>query len=334
MLQEERDRLAKIKAGLSEEELDEIMKKTEELKKLQAADDSPEDKATIPRLELEDLKREVTEYPIAVTENENNSGITVIRHELTSTSGIAYVNFGVDLSGVPFDDVPLLSLFGRLVKEAGAGDYDDVALSRMIGTHTGGINVALVSTPVTTEGADESVVSDGTNMVTKLVLKGKATSDKTDELFDIYKLILTDAKLDSQKKVIEMLRESRSRLEAGIQGSGHSFANTRMKARYSVPGYIDEKMGGISSLATVKQLLKQAEEDWPSLLARLEKIRDTILDEKLCRDGMFLDITGDKKVLESIQPSVEKFLEELPGLSDGERLPNFYTEEHPWVAQL
>lgn len=309
------------------------MKKTVELKKVQATDDSPEDKATIPRLELEDLRREVNEYPIAVTENENDSGVTVIRHELTSTSGIAYVNFGVDLSSIPLDDVPLLSIFGKLVKEAGAGDYDDVALSRAIGTHTGGINVALVSTPVTPEGADESAVSDGTHLVTKLVLRGKATSDKTDELFDIYKLILTDAKLDSQSKVIEMLKESRSRLEAGIQGSGHQYAQTRMKARYSVPGYLDEKMGGISYLETVKQLLKMAEDDWPSLLARLEKIRETILDEKLCRDGMFLDITGDKKVLETIEPSVHKFLKELPGDSDGGKLPNFYKEEHPWVAQ-
>ena len=309
------------------------MTKTVELKKLQAADDSPEDKATIPRLELEDLERKVAEYPIAITENENDSGVTVIRHELTSTSGIAYVNFGVDLSSIPLEDVPLLSIFGRLTKEAGAGDYDDVALSRAIGTHTGGINVALLTSPVTPAGADESTVFDGTKMVTKLVIKGKATSDKTDELFDLYRLILTDAKLDSQSKVIEMLRESRSRLEAGIQGSGHQFANTRMNARYSVNGYLNEKMGGITYLNTVKQLLKQAEEDWPSLLARLEKIRDTILDKKLCRDGMFLDITGDKKVLETIQPSVEEFLSELPGDSDGDKLPDFYREDHPWIAQ-
>jgi hypothetical protein len=332
-LKEEQDRLAAIKAGLSEEELEEIIAKTVELKKLQAADDTPEDKATIPRLELEDLDRKVTEYPIAISENENDSGVTVTRHELTSTSGIAYVNFGVDLSRIPLEDVPLLSIFGRLTKEAGAGDYDDVALSRAIGTHTGGINVALLTSPVTPAGADESAVSDGTKMVTKLVIKGKATSDKTDKLFDLYRLILTDAKLDSQKKVIEMLRESRSRLEAGIQGSGHQFANTRMNARYSVAGYLNEKMGGITYLNTVKQLLKQAEEDWPSLLARLEKIRSTILDEKLCRDGMFLDITGDKKVLETIQSSVEDFLSELPGDSDGDKLPDFYREDHPWIAQ-
>jgi Zn-dependent M16 (insulinase) family peptidase len=313
--------------------LDEVIRKTLELKKLQAADDPPEAKATIPSLELEDLKREVTEYPMAVTENEKNTGVTVIRHELTSTSGIAYVNFGVDLSVLSLEDLALLPLFGRILKEAGAGDYDDVQLSRAIGTHTGGIGVSVVTSPVTREGVDESVVTDGNRMVTKLVFKGKATSEKVDKLFEIYNLILNDAKLDSQSKVIEMLKETRSRLEASIQGSGHSFCNTRMRARYSVPGYIDEKMGGISYLASVKHLLKQAEEDWPSLLARLENIRNTILDERTVRDGMFLDVTGDKKVLESVEPSIEEFLNNLPGDKDGDKLPDFYREDHPWVAQ-
>lgn len=333
LFQAEQSKLADIKATLSDDELDEIISKTVQLKKLQATDDSPEAKATIPSLELKDLKREVTEYPIAVSENEKNTGVTVIRHELTSTSGIAYANFGVDLSGISLDDVPLLPLFGRLLKEAGAGDYDDVQLSRAIGTHTGGIQLTLVTTPVTPEGADESAVTDGNRLVTKLVFKGKATSEKIDKLFDIYQLILTDAKLDSQSKVIEMLKESRSRLESSIQGSGHSYSNTRMRARYSVPGYIDEKMGGISYLTSVKQLLKQAEEDWPSLLARLENIRNTILDKKTVRDGMFLDVTGDKKVLDTIEPSIDKFLNDLPGDSDGEKLLDFYKYDHPWVAQ-
>ena len=83
-------------------------------------------------------------------------------------------------------------------------------------------------------------------------------------------------------------------------------ANTRMKARYRVGGYIDEVMGGISQLETIKELLQQAEEDWPSLLARLERIRDTILDASYCRDGMYVDITGDAAVLEKVQPSLDR----------------------------
>ena len=116
-----------------------------------------------------------------------------------------------------------------------------------------------------------------------------------------------------------------------MMSSGHAMANTRMKARYRVGGYIDEVMGGISQLQTIKDLLKQAEEDWPSLLVRLERIRSVILDASKCRDGMFLDITGDSNVLEKIQPNIAEFLKVLPGVSNGEKLPNFYQEEHPWV---
>jgi presequence protease len=181
------------------------------------------------------------------------------------------------------------------------------------------------------EGSEEGVVDKGENIVTKLVVRGKATSEKIDKLFEIFKLVLTDAKLDSKSKVIELLREKRSRMESSIQSSGHSMVNSRMKAKYRVGGYVDEIMGGISYLDTVKALLKTAEEDWPSLLARFEKLRSTILGEDYCRSGMMLDITGDKAVLDSIQPSVESLLGSLPGKADGESLPDFYKEVHPWV---
>jgi len=329
---EEKERLAAIKASLNDDDLEEIMKKTAELKKLQATEDPPEARATIPSLELSDLKREATEYPIDVKENENDSGVTVVRHELVSTSGIAYVNFGVDLSSLSLDDIPLLPLMTRIMTETGAGEYDDVALQRRIGTHTGGVDVDNVISGVKMEGAAEDAVTEGKHFVSKMFIRGKATSDKVDELFSIFNLVLTDAKLDSKSKVIEMLRETRTRLESSIQSSGHSYANLRLGARHSVPGYVGEKMSGITYLASVKELLKEAESDWPAFLARLEKIRETILNETSCRDGMILDITGDKDVLEKIKPSVDKFLGDLPGKPSEFKLQNFYKEEHPWVA--
>jgi len=332
-LKDEEDRLAAIKASLSDEDLDGIIKSTIELKEKQAKEDTPEDIATIPSLVLEDLTREQAEYPIEVEENANGSGITVVKHELGSTSGIAYVDVGLDLSAIPLSEVPLLSLFTRLTKEAGAGEYSDVAISRAIGTYTGGISLSMLQSSVIPEGADGSEVGDDSHMMTKLFLRGKATSDQVDKLFDFYKLLLTDAKLDSQKKAVEMLKESKSRIESSIQGSGHSYANSRIKSRYSPSGYIEEQMSGVTYLETVKGLLQQAEEDWPSLLARLEAIRDALIKGAACRDGMIVNITGDKQVLETIQPSVDKLLETLPGDADGEKMQNFYTEEHPWIKQ-
>jgi Zn-dependent M16 (insulinase) family peptidase len=329
--QEEKERLAKIKASLSEEDLRGIIDKTIELKKLQAAEDSPEARATIPSLDLSDLKREVTEYPIRATEDESGTGVTVVRHELGSTSGIAYASLAVDVSGISLEDVPLLPLFARVMMETGAGEYDSVALSRRIGMHTGGVSVSSMIAGVNRAGAAEDAVTGGEHFVTKLLITGKSTSDKTDELFSIFDLILRDAKLDSQAKIIEMLRESKSEKESTIQGSGHSIANARIRSRYSVIGYINEKMSGVSSLDTVKELLDQAKNDFPSLLARLENMRNTILQQSTCRNGMILDLTGDAAVFEKIDSSVENFLTKLPGDSQGTKLQNFYSEPHPWA---
>jgi len=331
---EEQDRLAAIKQSLSDRELERIIETTKKLKELQGSEDTPEERATIPALELKDLKRETTEYPIAVSKNENGSGVTVLRHELASTSGIAYAVLAVDLSGVSVDDIPLLPLFTRVLMETGAGPYDQVALSRQIGIHTGGIDVSTLTTAVHPTGSDPSKVLDGNHLQTKLIIKGKATSDKTEKLFSLMKLILTEANLDSKTRIIEMLKEEKSRAESRIRGSGHSAVNMRMKARYRVGGYIDEMMSGISQLETIKELLQQAEEDWPSLLARLENMRNVILNADTCRDGMILDITGDSSVLEKVQPSINSFLNELPGKADGLKLPDFYSVEHPWVPRV
>jgi presequence protease len=332
LIEDEQKRLAAIKSNMSEEDLEQIIAKTAELKNLQATDDPPEARATIPSLQLSDLKREATDYPISVTENEANSGVTVVRHELGSTSGIAYTALGLDVSMLSFEDVPLLPLLTRIMMETGAGEYDSVALSQRIGMYTGGISVELFDTPVKRSDLEGNVITDCETMVTKLVIKGKATSENIDELFSLFKLILTDAKLDSQAKVVEMLKEKKSRMESSIQGSGHSYALGRMRARYTAAGYIDEKLGGISHLTYVKTLLEQAENDWPSLLSKLENIRSMILGHPAVRDGAFLDITGDSAVMQNIQPAINQLLETLPGYNNSDKLPNFYNQEHPWVT--
>jgi len=217
--------------------------------------------------------------------------------------------------------------------ETGAGDMDSFALSRQIGTHTAGVSVSSLISGVNEDGLEDGVVPSGDHFITKLFISGKSTSDKTDELFSLFDVILRDAKFDSKDKVIEILREAKSGKESTIQGSGHAMANSRIGSRYSVIGYINEKMSGIASLDTVKALLEQAEDDFPAILARLENMRKTVLEQSTCRNGMILDLTGDAAVFENIAPSVENFLNKLPGDKDGEKLQNFYAEAHPWAQQ-
>lgn len=60
--------------------------------------------------------------------------------------------------------------------------------------------------------------------------------------------------------------------------------------RFTLDGYVGELQGGVTYIKIVKQMLEQAENDWPSLLARLQRIRATILHKQ----RFLVNLTGDQ----------------------------------------
>lgn len=333
-LTNEQDRLSKVKSSFQDEQLEDTIRKTQELKKVQSTEDTAEDRATIPALALSDMTPTVTEYPSHVTENAYQSGVTMLYHELPSTSGIVYAKFGVDVSQLSIDDLSLLPLFCRILTETGVQEYSDVEFTRYMGIHTGGVSTSFGIRSVRPSHINEGTVHDGSHLITKLFINGKSTSEKAHTLLDIFQKILTGANLDSQTRVLEILRETKDHMETNVQTSGHVFANSRLKARYSIAGYLDEKIGGFMYLSTVTDLLQEAEDHWDSVLARLVKIRATLLNDRTCRDGMVLDLTGDASVLNTIASGVEQFLTHLPGTANASKLPNPYSTPHPWAAPV
>ncbi|CAM9341622.1 unnamed protein product, partial [Choristocarpus tenellus] len=183
--------------------------------------------------------------------------------------------------------------------ETGTSDLDRVQLARRIGSQTGGVYTTFLKEQPYKDGR----VSDPDTLVSYLFVRGKAVTEKVPQLMSIVFDVLTDANLDSQQRVVEMLKETKARLQASISGSGHSYANTRVEGRYTLDGYIKELQGGVSYVGTVRDLLLQAENDWPSLKARLECLRTTLLS----KNKFLINLTGDQAM-----PSVSDFLSRLP----------------------
>ena len=100
--------------------------------------------------------------------------MALLTHELP-TSGIAYADLGLDLTRLSVEQLSLLPLFSRLMLETGAGELDEVALSRAIGARTGGINTANM---ITLRSDPERKVVDGSDLVAYTFLRGKATAER------------------------------------------------------------------------------------------------------------------------------------------------------------
>jgi len=310
----EEDSLAATKAGMSEAQLQGIIDATASLKAAQLAEDSPEQLATIPSVGLADLERAVKVVETTVDgEIFKAEGATLLTHALP-TAGVVYADVLLDMTAVPYEELPLLRVFSGMLDEVGTDTMDATALQRRIGARTGGLSTAMLfEQPVAPGG----VVPDPLAIAAHLAVRGKATTEKMGDLVELMHTILAEAKLDSPVKVIEMLKESKTRLESSFISSGNSYAGLRLGARTSLRGAIAEATQGVSYYNSVKELLQQATDDWPSVLARLEKLRATLL----VKEGVIINLTADPAAIEASMPSLHAFLDKLPARDGGAAPP-------------
>eukprot|EP00939_MAST-03C_sp_MAST-3C-sp1_P004423 g4423.t1 len=329
-------KLAKIREGMDSSELERVMNETRALREAQEREDTPEQRATIPRVGVDALTRNVETVPTVVSYLEDS--VTLLSNNL-STSGILYgdVAFEIDgrtiNSGNHTDDVALLGLYTRLLFESGSTSaLDDVQLSRRIGTHTGGIGASILVQH--READDVGGVyreSDGADeMTAHLVVRGKAVRDKMDEMWSIMTDVLTDVNLDKRGRVLEMLRESRSSMESALLTSGHSIAATQIKAQSTVLGAYNDLGGGLRYLDRLPSLIRRVEDDWDSVLADLRRLHDSIVN----RNAMTASLTMDGESLDDARDGLARFTSTLPRVRNSECLDESIDRGSAWRSAL
>jgi len=291
---EEKSRLAAIKAAMSEAQVAAVKSEMAALKAAQEAADTAEALATIPALRLEDLERTVK--VIARSESKLEGGVVLLKRNL-ATASIVYADLALDLKLLDYDDVPLVPLFVRCLLETGvAGKYDATQLQREIGTKTGGVSVSLLNTlRVPADGS----VADPMDLIYRLVLRGKATSDKSADLFELFGDVLTASDFGAnQKRVVEMLKETKARYESAFRVAGQRFAASSLGAKMNLAGLVAEQTGGIAHYRATLEQLELAQSDWPAMASTLEKMRAQMLSKP---SSVIVNLTGDEATLEAVE---------------------------------
>ncbi len=292
--EDEKARLAQIRASLTEEQLKEIVENTKRLRERQETPDSEEDLAKLPILKLQDLERESGTIPIDVMEMQDTK---VLYHDLF-TNGIVYLDLGFDLHALPKDLLPLTEIFARALLEMGTETEDYVKLSQRIGKSTGGIHGSAVTSTVI--GSGESVA--------KLFLRGKATVEKSSELLNILKDVLLTAKFDNQERLKQIVLEEKSGVESGLIPGGHIYVNQRLRAQFGETGWAKDQMSGIGYLFALRDLAKAIDKKWDTVLQKLEAMRDALINRK----ALLVNVTVDAANWNIFKPQLDSFLAALP----------------------
>jgi len=144
--------------------------------------------------------------------------------------------------------------------------------------------------------------------VRRFFLRGKSTAAQFEDLLDILRDVLLNARLDNRERFKQIVLENKASLESSLVPSGHAFVNTRLRAAFSPAEWAAEQMGGISQLYFLRTLAEQVERDWPGVLERLVAIRDHLVS----RQGLVVNVTVDAAHWAQLQPKLEAFVSDLP----------------------
>lgn len=290
----EKDRLSKTRSSLNENQIEQIIQNSTELKRLQETPDSPEALATIPVLTLSDLDPKIKSIPNEIIQKEP---ATILYHDLF-TSEILYLDLSLDMKALPGEYLPYMRLFMRSLLEMGTEKETFVELIQRIGRETGGIHQSLFA----------SQKADRNGFVANLMIRSKVMANKTPALLAILEDILLIPDLTNKTRFYQILLEEKSSIEAGIIPSGHRVVNNRLKSQYSPSAWVTEKMSGIDYLFFIRNLISNFEDEWENITTILQKMRSILVSQ----DNVLLNITIDQPNLDLIKPPLLNFVTSLP----------------------
>jgi hypothetical protein len=307
--QEERARLDKVRAAMSEDEVRAVIADTQALKRMQETPDSPEALATIPVLRLKDLPTQNTLIPI---ETGKLAGADLVTHDLPA-NGVVYLDLGFDLRRLPAELLPYMGIFCRALLETGTAKRDFVALSQQIGRVTGGISAQRWT----------SAALGSNQAAARLFLRSKAMPEKVGELASILQEVLLTSRLDNAERIEQLINEERASMEARLVPMGSHFVTLRLRSSLNEAEWASEQMGGITYLRFLRELTIAMKERPGDVTAALEKIRGILVRS----DAAVVNVTSDAKDLARVRPDLESLVASLP--ASGDARPDWPMPELP-----
>ena len=301
------EKLQTYKAGLSPDEVEKLARDTAELIVYQESEDAREDMEKIPVLGREDISREIA--PIC-NEERVCGGIPMVYHNV-ETNGIGYVTLLFDLSGVPEEKLPYVGMLQAVLGIIDTTHYEYGELFNEINVHTGGIGTSLELYPDVTKVKEKEFRAT-------FEMKGKALYPKMDVLFKMMREILTESKLEDEKRLKEILSMLKSRLQMSFLSSGHTTAALRALSYSSPLSKFKDDTDGIGYYEAIKEIEEHFEEKKEELIANLKELAARIFRA----DNLMISYTAAPEGLDAVEKEMETFKNGLFERTDGDEQEN------------
>ena len=282
-----KERLKTIRAGLSEEEVQTLIQKTEALAEYQNTPSTKEQQQVIPTLSIEDIEPKASTLHQTVNQVD---GTTILHHNLY-TNGIGYLRLLFDIKEVPRHLLPYAGLLKNVLGYVDTQHYSFNELSNEIHIHSGGIHSGIGSYANAHKHNEFKATYE---------FKAKVLYDKLGFAFDMIKEIVFTSQFDNSKRLYEIISQMKGNLQRNLINSGHSAGIGRSSSKHSAVADFREAVSGIASYQWLEDLQANFEARKEELSSSLQELTGYIFRP----ENLLVSYTADEQGYEGLEQQV------------------------------
>ncbi len=302
--------LASYKASLSEKEIKDLVTATKELEIYQDTPTSLEDLAKIPLLTREDIGKEAEKIHWTLKQE---NGVQVLHHNFF-TSGIGYLKVLFRTDGIEQEDLYYVGLLKSVLGGIDTKHYSYTDLTSEIYLNSGGVDFSVAS---------YGNLKEPEKFTGVLMASVRVLYDKLDFGFEILEEILGHSIYDNEKRLREVLEETRSRAKMKLENAGHSTAVSRASSYFSPTAYFNEMVGGTSYFRFLEEICRNFDDRKKPVIEKLKQVSKSLFT----RSNLLISYTADEKGYESLPKGMGKLTDHLPEGS-GKKYPFVHVVEN------
>jgi Zn-dependent M16 (insulinase) family peptidase len=291
--QAEIDRLAKLKAELTDTDKQAIIDRAHALQARQLQED---DESILPKVGLEDIPEHLHYTPGS---QETFNGYP-LRCYNAGTNGLVYQQITFKMPALTEEQQKLLPFYCSCLTELALGEKDYLDVQRWQAEVVGGIRAF---SSIRGTGDDVQKID------AYITLSAKALNRNQVAMSELMQATLQQVRFDEHDRLRELIAQKRARAEQSVTGQGHSLAMTLASAGMSPAAKLAHQLGGLAGIAELKNL-DNTLDDKDSLIAfanGLTQIHALMLHspKQFLIVGENEHLNGYRKTLSSLWPTTE-----------------------------
>lgn len=240
---EEKERLAKIRNEMTDEDIAKITDDEKRLRLWQQAEPTAEQIASLPCLTLDDIPEKITR-PVA-TESEL-LGVKILRSPV-KTNGIVYISLLFDASDICNEELLHISLLASALMNLPTESYTPLELQNEVKANLGSLF--------------SSVATGNKNGTATPYFKigSSALLSKTDDMVRLIKELTMTSRIEDNSEIKRLAIQIKTHIEDMIITSGETVALSRAEAGLGEDGAISEYMAGYEAYKLLSDICESDE---------------------------------------------------------------------------